>query len=59
MKIWDVPNCRLLDELKGNDAQRIGGVAWHPHATLSQSRDAVNLATSGADTNIQLWSLSG
>lgn len=37
--------------------ERIGGVAWHPQATLSQSRSAVNFATSGADNDIKLWGL--
>lgn len=39
--------------------ERIGGVAWHPQATLSQSRTAVNFATSGADNDIKLWGLEG
>lgn len=37
--------------------ERIGGVAWHPQATLSQSASAVNFATSGADNDIKLWNL--
>lgn len=49
----------MLDELKGHNGERIGGVAWHPQATLSQSPESVNLASSGADFNIQLWNLSG
>lgn len=59
VKIWDVPGCTMLDELKGHKGERIGGVAWHPQATLSQSPESVNLASSGADFNIQLWNLSG
>ena len=39
--------------------ERIGGVAWHPQATLSQSRRALNFATSGADNDVKLWSLDG
>lgn len=37
--------------------ERIGGVAWHPQATLSQSAGAVNFATGGADNDIKLWNL--
>jgi len=58
-KIWSIPQCRQLEELKGHNGERIGQVAWHPFATLSQSRESLNLATSGADSNIQLWNLSG
>lgn len=58
-KIWDVPGCRMLDELKGHEGERLGSVVWHPQATLSQSPESLNLATSGADFNIQLWNLSG
>ncbi|KAK9898308.1 WD40 repeat-like protein [Cystobasidium minutum MCA 4210] len=59
VKVWDVPGCTMLDELKGHNGERIGGVAWHPQATLSQSPEAVNVASSGADFNIQLWNLAG
>lgn len=34
-------------------------MAWHPQATLSQSRTAVNFATSGADNDVKLWGLDG
>lgn len=36
----------------------MGGVAWHPQATLSHSPDAVNLVTGGADLEVNLWSLN-
>ncbi|KAG8706525.1 hypothetical protein FRC08_001000 [Ceratobasidium sp. 394] len=36
---------------------RVGGVAWHPQATLSQSPESVNLVTGGADCQVCLWSL--
>ncbi|KAI3624949.1 hypothetical protein CBS14141_002370 [Malassezia furfur] len=36
---------------------RVSGVAWHPQATLSQSRAALNLATGGGDHTVCLWSL--
>lgn len=56
-KIWDVPSCRCLATLKGHQVERIGGLAWHPQATLSQSSSSVNLATGGADGNVCLWPL--
>lgn len=37
---------------------RVGGLAWHPQATLTQSPDAVNLVSGAGDFNIHLWSLS-
>jgi hypothetical protein len=39
-------------------ADRIGGVAWHPQATLSQSEEAVNFATGAADGLVKIWSLA-
>lgn len=37
---------------------RVGGVAWHPQATLSQSEDAVNMVSGAADQTVNLWSLN-
>ncbi|GAA5835683.1 hypothetical protein JCM11251_002997 [Rhodosporidiobolus azoricus] len=55
-KLWSVPSCKEIRVLKGHK-ERIGGVAWHPQATLSQASSAVNFATSGADNEIRLWGL--
>ncbi|GAA6002167.1 uncharacterized protein JCM10292_000788 [Rhodotorula paludigena] len=55
-KLWNVPSCKEVRVLKGHK-ERIGGVAWHPEATLSQSASAVNFATSGADNEVKLWNL--
>ncbi|GAA6027268.1 hypothetical protein JCM8097_002541 [Rhodosporidiobolus ruineniae] len=57
-KLWSVPACKEIRVLKGHK-ERIGGVAWHPQATLSQSSSALNFATSGADNDIRLWNLDG
>ncbi|GAA5857440.1 hypothetical protein JCM8547_009274 [Rhodosporidiobolus lusitaniae] len=57
-KLWSVPACKEIRVLKGHK-ERIGGVAWHPQATLSQSASSVNFATSGADAEIRLWGLEG
>lgn len=56
-KIWDVPGCRCLGVFKGHGVERIGGLAWHPQATLSQSPSSVNFATGGADNKVNLWSI--
>jgi WD40 repeat protein len=37
---------------------RVGGVAWHPQATLSQSADSVNLVSGAGDACVNLWSLN-
>lgn len=37
---------------------RVGGVAWHPQATLTQGADLVNLVSGAADKNVHLWSLN-
>lgn len=56
-KIWDMPSCSPLATLKGHNNERLGGLAWHPQATLSQSPSALNLATGAADNNVCLWPL--
>ncbi|GAA5959596.1 hypothetical protein JCM3765_007210 [Sporobolomyces pararoseus] len=55
-KLWNVPSCKPIRTLKGH-SERIGGVAWHPDATLTQSSQSINFATSGADNLIKLWNL--
>ncbi len=36
----------------------MGGVAWHPKATISLNEDLVNLVSGAADENVCLWSLN-
>ncbi|RCH83047.1 U4/U6 small nuclear ribonucleoprotein Prp4, partial [Rhizopus stolonifer] len=55
-KVWSVPDAEHLLTLKGHD-DKIGGIAFHPEATISQEKSALNLATSGAEGLIQLWGL--
>ncbi|KAF9565832.1 U4/U6 snRNP-specific spliceosomal protein [Agrocybe pediades] len=57
VKLWNVPSCTPIRSLRGH-SDKIGGVAWHPQATISQSADAVNLASGGGEGNIHLWSLN-
>lgn len=51
-----MPNCEKVLTLKGHN-DKVGGVAFHPEATISQEKSALNLASSGADGLIQLWNL--
>ena len=39
-------------------SDRVGGVAWHPQATLSQSVDSVNLVSGAGDACVNVWSLN-
>ncbi|KAI0343076.1 U4/U6 snRNP-specific spliceosomal protein [Trametopsis cervina] len=57
VKLWNVPSCTPIRTLRGH-SDRVGGVAWHPQATLTQSEDSVNLVSGAADTNLHLWSLN-
>lgn len=60
VKLLNVPNLDEKRVLRGH-TDRVGGISWYPGATLSGSSvssDAVNLATSGGEGNIHLWSLN-
>ena len=57
VKLWNVPSCTPIRALRGH-SDRIGGVAWHPQATLSQGGEVVNLASGGGEGSVNLWSLN-
>lgn len=60
LKLLDVPNLETKTALRGHK-QMIGGISWCPGATLPSSTvsaDNVNLASSGGDGDIHLWSLN-
>ncbi|KAF8475189.1 U4/U6 snRNP-specific spliceosomal protein [Russula ochroleuca] len=57
VKLWNVPACTPIRTLRGH-SDRVGGVAWHPQATLSQSADSVNLVSGAGDACVNVWSLS-
>ncbi|KAB5589828.1 hypothetical protein CTheo_6730 [Ceratobasidium theobromae] len=57
VKLWNVPGCDLAKSYRAH-GDRVGGVAWHPQATLTQSPDSVNIVTGGADLEVSLWSLN-
>ncbi|KAG6854037.1 hypothetical protein C0991_011242 [Blastosporella zonata] len=56
VKLWNVPACTPIRTLRGHD-DRVGGVAWHPQATLTQEKGLVNLASGGGEGSVNLWSL--
>ena len=45
-------------ETSAGHVDRVGGLAWHPEATLTQSADSVNLVSGAGDFSVNLWSLS-
>ncbi|EPT00755.1 hypothetical protein FOMPIDRAFT_1162809 [Fomitopsis schrenkii] len=57
VKLWNIPNCTPIRTLRGH-TDRVGGVAWHPQATLTQSGDTVNLVSGAGDMNVNLWSIN-
>ncbi|KAF8159448.1 U4/U6 snRNP-specific spliceosomal protein [Crassisporium funariophilum] len=57
VKLWNVPSCTPIRSLRGH-SDRVGGVAWHPQATLSQGSDLVNLVSGGGEGSVTLWSLN-
>ena len=59
VKLLDVPNLDAKKTLRGH-TDRVGGISWYPDATLPSSTvspASVNLATSGGEGKIHLWSL--
>ncbi|KDQ61738.1 hypothetical protein JAAARDRAFT_172133 [Jaapia argillacea MUCL 33604] len=57
VKLWNIPACTPIRTFRGH-SDRVGGVAWHPKATLSQGEDVVNMVSGAGDTNLHLWSLT-
>ncbi|KAL4401738.1 U4/U6 x U5 tri-snRNP complex protein [Malassezia pachydermatis] len=64
--LWSMPNAKAIRTLHGMytcrdllaaHEDRVAGLAWHPQATLSQSKESVNLATGAGDGLICTWSL--
>lgn len=52
------PEFQVSQSMVGH-GDRVGGVAWHPQATLTQGEDLVNLVSGAGDMNVNLWSLNG
>lgn len=56
VKLWNIPSATHHRTLRGH-TEKVGGVAWHPRATLDQPTSAVNLVSGAADNNVHLWNL--
>lgn len=57
IRVLTVPNLGDKGLLRGH-TDRVGGITWHPQATISLSAESVNLASSGGEGAIHLWSLT-
>lgn len=60
VKLLDVPNLDTKMVLRGH-RQMVGGIAWYPGAAVPDSgvsNENLNLATSGGEGDIHLWSLA-
>ncbi|KAF8467782.1 WD40-repeat-containing domain protein [Kalaharituber pfeilii] len=58
IKLLTVPNLEDKALLRGH-TDRVGGISWHPEATLTLPDSAANLASGAADGSIHLWSIDG
>jgi len=56
VKLWDIPSANERG-IKRAHVEKVGGLAWHPRATIGQSKESVNLVTGAADSKVCLWSL--
>ncbi|KZT37918.1 U4/U6 snRNP-specific spliceosomal protein [Sistotremastrum suecicum HHB10207 ss-3] len=56
VKLWNVPACTPVKTFRGH-SDKVGGVAWHPQATLGLGEGLANLVSGAGDTNVNLWSL--
>ncbi|KAI8321563.1 RNA processing-related protein [Martensiomyces pterosporus] len=57
IKLWDLPGCQLVRTFRGH-TDRVGGISFHPQATLGLGDEVADFASGAADCNIYLWSLS-
>ncbi|EJU04759.1 WD40 repeat-like protein [Dacryopinax primogenitus] len=57
VKVWGIPNCDSKLTFRAH-SDKVGGVAWHPRATIGQEAAAVNLVSGGGEGDLHLWSLA-
>lgn len=56
VKLWDIPTANEIG-IKRCHNEKVGGLSWHPRATIGQDSKAINLVTGAADDKVCLWSL--
>ncbi|KAJ1036298.1 hypothetical protein NDA18_000163 [Ustilago nuda] len=56
IKLWQVPSATHKATYPAH-SDKVGGLAWHPRATLSHDPAAVNLVSGAGDASVCLWSL--
>ena len=56
IKLWQAPSATHKLTYRGQ-TDKVGGLAWHPRATLTQDPAAVNLVSGAGDASVCLWSL--
>ncbi|KAI9217947.1 WD40-repeat-containing domain protein [Blastocladiella britannica] len=57
VQLWSVPHCKRLGDVRRAHVDRVGGLAWHPNATVGLDASSANLVSGGAEGNVCLWSL--
>ncbi|SJX65864.1 related to PRP4-U4/U6 small nuclear ribonucleoprotein [Sporisorium reilianum f. sp. reilianum] len=56
IKLWHVPSANHKLTLRAH-TDKVGGLAWHPRATLTQDASVVNFVSGAGDASVCLWSL--
>ncbi|PWN50027.1 WD40 repeat-like protein [Violaceomyces palustris] len=56
VKLWNIPSANHKKTFRGQ-TDKVGGLAWHPRATLNQSSQSVNLVSGAGDSSVCLWNL--
>lgn len=56
IRLLEIPSLENKGLLRGH-TDRVGGMSWHPQATVSLPPESANLASGGAEGQIHLWSL--
>ncbi|CAN6650963.1 U4/U6 small nuclear ribonucleoprotein Prp4p [Trichomonascus vanleenenianus] len=56
IKLFSLPNLKETLSIETNGGQ-IGGLAWHPNATLGLSSSAANLVSGGMNGDVHLWAI--
>ncbi|XP_065653332.1 U4/U6 small nuclear ribonucleoprotein Prp4-like [Hydra vulgaris] len=55
-KLWSVPEGNEIRVLRGHN-ERVGGIIFHPRATIDLDPSLVNMVSCSVDGSVQLWNL--